>query len=130
MSRPVLDVDGPAAPPRSNGELVFAEPWEGRAFAMAVGLADGGVLAWDEFRARLVVRIAEAREPFSYYGCWLAALEDLLVGTGRIGDGAVHRRAGALASRPAGHDHRHQHGHGHDHKLDGHDHSDDHLAGR
>ncbi|MFD9651474.1 hypothetical protein [Streptomyces mirabilis] len=31
MSAP-LDIEGPAAPPRSNGELVFAEPWESRAF--------------------------------------------------------------------------------------------------
>ena len=34
---PELDVDGPAAPPRSNGELVFAEPWEGRAFGLRHG---------------------------------------------------------------------------------------------
>ena len=26
-----LDLDGPSAPPRSNGALVFEEPWESRA---------------------------------------------------------------------------------------------------
>ena len=31
-----LDLAGPAAPPRDNGELVFAQPWESRAFGMAV----------------------------------------------------------------------------------------------
>ncbi|MFF3919955.1 hypothetical protein ACFYZB_42375 [Streptomyces sp. NPDC001852] len=30
-----LDTEGPAAPPRSNGELLFAEPWESRACGMA-----------------------------------------------------------------------------------------------
>ena len=33
-----LDVSamtGVAAPPRDNGELVFAAPWEGRVFALA-----------------------------------------------------------------------------------------------
>jgi hypothetical protein len=33
-----LDIEGPVAPPRSNGELVFAEPWESRAFAAALAL--------------------------------------------------------------------------------------------
>ena len=32
------DVDSPAAPPRSNAELVFSEPWESRAIGMAVSL--------------------------------------------------------------------------------------------
>jgi hypothetical protein len=37
-----LDVEGPAAPPRSNGELAFAAPWESRAFGLAMALHDGG----------------------------------------------------------------------------------------
>ena len=41
MTSPVLEIDGPAAPPRDNGELVFAEPWESRAFGLAVTLHDG-----------------------------------------------------------------------------------------
>mgnify|MGYP000392023945 CR=1 FL=1 len=40
----VLDIDGPAAPPRSNGELVFAEPWESRAFGLAMALNAGGAI--------------------------------------------------------------------------------------
>ena len=55
-----LPVDGPSAPPRSNGELAFAEPWESRAFAMAVMLHEAGVFTWDEFRTALVTRIATA----------------------------------------------------------------------
>ena len=46
----LLDSAGPAAPPRDNGELVFAAPWESRAFGLALalneaGLIDPGVLA-------------------------------------------------------------------------------------
>ena len=37
-----MDIEGSAAPPRANGELVFAEPWESRAFAMAVALCEAG----------------------------------------------------------------------------------------
>ena len=86
MSTPTLDldVDGPAAPPRSNGELVFAEPWQGRAFGLTMALVDRGAISYDAFRERLIARIAswERTHPdgkdFSYYRCWLEALEDEL----------------------------------------------------
>lgn len=120
-----LDTSGPAAPPRSNGELVFTEPWESRAFGMAVALAEAGAFTWDAFRERLVARIAvwEAEhglsDPgFRYYTCWLDALEDVLVGGGVLADSDVAARSADFAERPAGHDHRdggHGHGHGHGH---------------
>ncbi|GAA4546232.1 nitrile hydratase accessory protein [Pseudonocardia xishanensis] len=119
-----LAVDGPAAPPRSNGELVFAEPWEGRAFGMAVSLHAAGAFAWETFQAALIRRIAawEAGHPegecWSYYTQWLGALEDVLTSDGTVGTGEVATRAEALAARPAGHDHgdhrdHGDHGHGH-----------------
>lgn len=108
----VLEIEGPAAPPRVNGELVFAEPWEGRAFGLAVTLADGGAFTWDEFREHLVARIgaweathASDDPSFRYYRCWLDALEDLLVGAGTLGATDLADRSGRLAVRPAGHDH-------------------------
>jgi nitrile hydratase accessory protein len=124
MSAP-LDVEGPAAPPRSNGELVFAEPWESRAFGMAVTLHEAGAFAWPQFQAALIARIAswEAAaaqgESYDYYRLWLAALEDVLVGLCAVSSDEVTARAQALARRPASHDHRHDHdgydGHGNDH---------------
>ena len=117
-----LDVEGSAAPPRSNGELVFAEPWESRAFGMAVTLSDAGAFGWDAFRDRLVARIGawEAAHgvddpSFRYYEHWLAALEDVLVGTGRLGAGDVAVRSEVLAERPAGHDHGDEHDQDHGH---------------
>ncbi|MCA1727239.1 MAG: nitrile hydratase accessory protein [Actinobacteria bacterium] len=107
----LLDVDGPAAPPRSNGELVFAEPWESRAFGLVVTLHDAGMFSWNEFRDHLVARIAEWErdhppgERWSYYRCWLQALESVLVVRGTVGASEVAARAEALADRPAGHDH-------------------------
>jgi nitrile hydratase accessory protein len=118
----VLEVDGAAAPPRANGELVFAEPWESRAFGMAVTLAEAGLFTWDEFRDSLVDRVAawEADhapgEEYRYYRCWLAALEDRVVAAGALDAVAVAERSARLAERPAGHDHAddgHGHGHGH-----------------
>jgi nitrile hydratase accessory protein len=112
-----LEVAGPAAPPRSNGELVFAEPWESRAFGMAIALYDAGLFGWPEFQAALISRIAawEAApppgQPWSYYQHWLGALEDVLARVGTLGAGEITTRAAELAHRPAGHDHRAPHQH-------------------
>jgi nitrile hydratase accessory protein len=116
----VLDIEGPAAPPRSNGELVFAEPWESRAFGLAMALSASGVFEWEDFRQQLIAAIAEAEpdateeEPYSYYRCWLSALERVLDAGGVVSTEQLLHRAEELGSRPAGHDHGHDHG-GHDH---------------
>jgi nitrile hydratase accessory protein len=111
-----LDVDGLAAPPRSNGELVFAEPWESRAFGMVMALTEGGALDWAEFQRELVRQIAgweaSARpgDCFSYYACWLDALERVLVARELVASVAVRVLAEEIAARPAGWDHGHDHG--------------------
>jgi nitrile hydratase accessory protein len=115
-----LDIDGPAAPPRSNGELVFAEPWEGRAFGLTMALVDAGAISYDTFRGELIERIAawEAAPPpgecFSYYRCWLSALERVVDGAGLVTAVELGERSAAFSARPAGHDHDHEHGHSHD----------------
>jgi nitrile hydratase accessory protein len=124
----VLDVDGPAAPPRSNGELVFGAPWESRAFGLAVALHAEGRFDWEDFRRQLIAAIADwEREhddeaSWSYYGCWLTALERVLAEHGLVGTGEVEARAVELGARPHGHDHV-DHAHDHDHDHD-HDHED------
>lgn len=108
-----LEIEGPAAPPRRNGELVFAEPWESRAFGMAVTLYDAGAFEWPRFQAALAAQIAAwerehpAGECFSYYRCWLAALESVLAAADLVVPAEIADRASALAVRPPGHDHHH-----------------------
>lgn len=115
-----LDIEGPAAPPRSNGELVFAEPWEGRAFGLTMALVDAGTISYDTFRTALIERIGAweaappAGERFGYYRCWLQALEQVLAGAGLVAPHDVAARTAAFATRPAGHDHRHDESHHHD----------------
>jgi nitrile hydratase accessory protein len=110
-----LPIDGPVAPPRANGELVFAEPWESRAFGMAVALYEAGAFSWDRFQSALIARIAawEAAPPegesWNYYQQWLGALEDVLTDAGALFTDEIVVRANALAGRPAGHDHPHPH---------------------
>jgi nitrile hydratase accessory protein len=83
--RIAADLNSPAAIPRRNGEPVFNEPWESRAFGIAVALCERGLYTWDEFRDQLIAEIttAEARGSHSsYYECFLAALENLLITKG------------------------------------------------
>jgi nitrile hydratase accessory protein len=96
-----LAVDGPAAPPRSNGELLFAAPWESRAFGLAVALHADGAFAWSRFQKALIARIAAPGER-PYYEDWLGALEDVL----DLG-AEVDARTETLTHRPTGHDHPH-----------------------
>lgn len=117
MTLQQLDIEGPAAPPRSNGELVFAAPWESRAFGLAMALHDGGLFEWESFRQQLIAAVARAEAgggEFSYYRCWLEALQTLLDLEGLVDLATVEDRTAELACRPAGHDHGHDdHDHSH-----------------
>lgn len=66
--------------PRDCGEPVFAEPWEARAFALAVHLNERGVFTWGEwaeaFGANLKAN-TRAGEPNSYYEVWWHTLEEI-----------------------------------------------------
>jgi nitrile hydratase accessory protein len=106
-----LDIDGPAAPPRANGELVFAEPWESRIFGVALSLHQAGRFEWPAFQAELIAAIArwegghDEGAPFRYYDCWLQALESLLDGLGLIDRESLEAQAVRQGARPVGHDH-------------------------
>ncbi|MGI8914616.1 MAG: nitrile hydratase accessory protein [Chloroflexota bacterium] len=81
----IEDLGDDLAVPRKNGELVFAAPWEGRIFGMAVALSDNQVADWEAFRDRLVAEIAAAEEhgdTSGYYERWLASFERHLLDTG------------------------------------------------
>lgn len=73
----VTNMAGPVALPRTNGELLFEAPWQGRVLAMAIGVVASLELEWDAFRLHLIAAIAEATDR-PYYDSWLAALEALL----------------------------------------------------
>ena len=108
-----LDREGPAAPPRRNGELVFETPWESRLFGITLALHQAGRFEWEAFRALLIAEIADwdrdregqADAAYSYYQHWQAALEKLLARTGLCDEADLDARDRALASRPEGHDH-------------------------
>jgi cobaltochelatase CobN len=114
MSEVMIDeLDGAADLPRSNGELVFAAPWEGRAFGMAVALTDGQRAAWEEFRQRLIAEIAAAEEgdEFSYYDRWLAAFESFVLDIGLMTAEELDARTMEYATGLRDDDDGHQYSH-------------------
>jgi nitrile hydratase accessory protein len=76
---------GATAPlPRSNGELVFEEPWQARALGLGVAVMDELGVTWSEWQRHLAPAIAaHGYDPAesaatAYYTAWLDALESLL----------------------------------------------------
>ena len=101
MDSEISDMQGALALPRSNGELVFAAPWEGRAFGIAVALNEGGVYAWGDFQRRLADEIAAAppdTAASAYYERWLAAMERLLLDCGMVTREELDARTAAYES--------------------------------
>jgi nitrile hydratase accessory protein len=90
-------LEGSVAPPTGGGgEPYFAEPWEARAFALAVETVERLGLPWDAFRAQLISAIG--RDPYrAYYQSWLEALERLVLAAHAVEahDLDVHRMRAA-----------------------------------
>jgi len=91
------------SPPRHNGTLHFRQPWEGRAFGLALALAKKGHYEWEEFRQALMTSIAEWEaehghdDPtWDYYQRWLIALERLAIALEVIEAAALESRTTAL----------------------------------
>jgi len=76
--------------PRSNGELAFDEPWQGRALGMAVVALERAGIPLVDFSARLADAVArhgyDPGEPAgdAYYAAWLEALETTLREAGLV----------------------------------------------
>ena len=107
-NRLIADMDGPSALPRKNGELVFEDVWEGRAFGLATAMHEGHRFDWEELRGRLIEEIAHADahgEASGYYERWLDAFERLLVEKGLVAPEEVAARTVELAARSPEDDH-------------------------
>jgi len=87
---------GAVAPP-ARGEPVFAEPWEGRAFAMTL-LGMGRVSGRNLDAFRYALGRLDHADYFDdgYYGRWLNAVELMLTDSAIIAPGAVDARARTL----------------------------------
>ena len=101
LDRDVADIEGAAALPRRNGELVFEAPWEGRAFGMGVAVRDAYGYEWRAFGDLLAAEISAAERagaPSTYYERWLAALEKLAISRGIVSAQELDARTTEYAS--------------------------------
>jgi len=76
-------------PVRVDGAMTFAAPWEAKAFAIIVELAQAGHFSWAEWVECFSKEVAAATAveaaggtPKTYYEQWLSAAETLLVDKG------------------------------------------------
>ncbi|MCH9672820.1 MAG: nitrile hydratase accessory protein [Gammaproteobacteria bacterium] len=103
--------------PRDNGELVFAEPWEARAFGMAVALSEQGRYPWHDFSEVLAAKTAAAEGDgveLPYYERWLSVLETLALERGLVSEAELAARTAQYHADDHD-DHHHWHdGHEHD----------------
>ena len=78
---------------------MFEQPWEGRAFGLAVELVDRLGLTWDDFRDELIAAIdADPGRP--YWASWVLALERFVTARTDVdGDALSRLRARAAAYR-------------------------------
>ncbi len=82
------------------GERAFNQPWEIRAFAMAMAAYHNGQYEWSEFQLSLIKSIRQWEqsgrdpdaEPWSYYEHWLTALETVLAGSGLLSESTLDER--------------------------------------
>ena len=108
--------------PRDGDGVVFAAPWEAKAFALVVHLYQQGRFTWQEWVDVFSGEIAadRTRSPATpYYELWLGAAEKLLATKAMVNADALAAARTALrdaqSAQAHDHDHHHDHHHHHDH---------------
>lgn len=95
----------------ADGDMVFKEPWEARAFALVVTLSQSGYFTWAEWVDCFALQVTRATDmeaagqtPKTYYEQWVDAAESLLVAKGLAAEDQLFaRRLGALQPSAAQH---------------------------
>lgn len=94
-------MSAPDRAPETEPGPAFAEPWQARAFAIAVLASQEGCFSWSEWTQALGRELQRASDldPHApgagYFDCWLRALQSLLIGKGAIGNGELRERKDA-----------------------------------
>ena len=83
---------------RDGQGVAFAQPWQARAFAIAVLASRQGCFTWPEWTralSRELQSVSDADPQVAaerYFDCWLSALQSLLIGKGAVGQAELHER--------------------------------------
>lgn len=85
----------------------FTEPWQARAFALALALTERGSFEWEDFRRQLIAAIARADADAAqsgnspeYYACWLEALEAAITAKSLARREEIDHHAKRIAAHP------------------------------
>jgi nitrile hydratase accessory protein len=87
--------------PRDNDGPVFNQPWEAKAFALALRLSEVGCFSWPEWVKIFSQEIKTAQDRGdpdlgdTYYRHWLNALERICAAKGLVGGEDMDRRKAA-----------------------------------
>ena len=93
-----LSIDDLPALPRDKDGPVFSQPWQAKAFALAVRLSEAGYFTWPEWVRIFSQEIKAARERGdpdlgdTYYQHWLNALERICAAKDLVGREDIQRR--------------------------------------
>jgi hypothetical protein len=91
----LLDVEGVAAPPRRNGEVVFDAPWQSRVFGLCAAVVEFCFAGDREpFRRQLIAAVAAAPDR-PYWDSWTFALQQLVVEADVLDELSIERRLAA-----------------------------------
>lgn len=69
----------------------FSEPWQARAFGIAILASRQGRFTWSEWTHALSRELQGASDG-AYFDCWLSALQSLLIGKGAVAQGEFRER--------------------------------------
>ena len=98
MKETLLSINNLPALPRDKDGPVFSEPWEAKAFALAVRLSEAGWFTWPEWVRIFTQEIKAAQERQdpdlgdTYYRHWLNALERICAAKGLVGSEDLRQR--------------------------------------
>jgi nitrile hydratase accessory protein len=93
-----LSIDEFPGLPRDQDGPVFSQPWEAKAFALAIRLSEAGFFTWPEWVRVLSREIKAAQQRGdpdlgdTYYCHWLNALESICAANGLVGREDMRRR--------------------------------------
>jgi nitrile hydratase accessory protein len=104
-------------PGGGDGERAFDEPWQIRAFALAVGAHRAGQYEWSAFQSALIASIQDWEKSvsnlddpsWSYYEHWVSALESVLGQLGAIEPDSLEARTQEVLATPANKGHHKAH---------------------
>jgi nitrile hydratase accessory protein len=94
-----------------EGDKAFDEPWQIRAFALAIGAHEAGEFEWTVFQSALIDSIKDWEErndsdaDFSYYEHWVRALEVVLSGAGKLDSDILDSKTQEVLATPANRGH-------------------------